>query len=77
MNEPPANDPCPSAREDGGAIEANPDHLTEMEAKLLRGLQRALADGDLDMEKFGHLDLKELARRLASRSRAARRKSVS
>jgi hypothetical protein len=41
-----------------------------MEAKLVRGLQRALADGRLDMDTVGDLDLKELAGRLASRSEA-------
>jgi hypothetical protein len=74
MNEAPEQDDCSSTREGRGGIEADPDHLAEMEAKLVRGLQRALADGRLDVETMGHLDLKEFARRLASRSEATERR---
>jgi phage shock protein A len=74
MNEPPKKVDGSSTSEGQSEIEADPDHLAEIEAKLVQGLQRALADGRLDVETFGHLDVNEFARRLASRSRATERR---
>jgi hypothetical protein len=68
MNKSLDNDHCSPARADQARNEAEPDHLAELEARLVQGLQRALADGRLDLATIGSIDLEELARRLASRS---------
>jgi hypothetical protein len=72
MNEPVQGDYRSPTHAEQGGIEADPGHLSEREARLVRGLQRALADGSLDMETFGQIDLNELARRLAARSEATK-----
>jgi hypothetical protein len=70
MNGPPDGANSPPTPPEQLGIEAAPDHLNETEANLVRGLERALADGRLDMATFGHIDLNGLARRLAARSEA-------
>jgi hypothetical protein len=74
MNKSLHNDHCLPARADQACIEAGPDHLAELEARPVQGLQRALADGRLDPATIGAIDLEELARRLASRSRVMDRR---
>jgi len=74
MNEPPEKDDRSSTREGRGGTEADSAHRAEMEAKLIQGFRRALADGRLDAETFGRLDLEELARRLASRPEVTERR---
>jgi hypothetical protein len=70
MNEHPEEERRSPTGAERGGIEAEPDHLAETEAWLVRGLERALADGRLDMGTFGCIDLQGLARRLAYRSEA-------
>src|SRR5262249_2268265 len=68
MNESLNEDDRMPAREEPGGEEAQSGPPSWTEARLAQGLRRALADGRLDADAFGQIDLNELARRLLGRA---------